>query len=361
MKTSNALLFSVFVSLLLGCICLVAVDALRALNQPLVVEATNDTVAKKQTEQSFMVEEGDSLGAIAKRLHQQQRLNYARDARYLSWVGRLSGYAGDIHIGEYDLNKHNSPWALLQAMVNGDVTQYSFTIIEGWNIYQVLEALARNNKVTHSKPPLTTKKLAEILGLENQTAEGWLLPDTYLFPAAVSDVSILKRAHNAMKRTLENAWANKAGGVPYKSAYEALIMASIIEKETAVPAEREAIAGVFVRRLQKGMLLQTDPTVIYGIGRGFDGNIRRKDLRTDTPYNTYTRAGLPPTPIAMPGKASIEAALNPAEGESLYFVSRGDGTHVFSKTLKEHNAAVDRFQRNKAPKKDDPAAKQDKK
>ncbi|MGB1581137.1 MAG: endolytic transglycosylase MltG [Nevskiales bacterium] len=349
MYSRTALLFSVVVSLLLGCACLVAIDAFRALNQPLTA-AANSTQEAEEVEAApdFAVEEGDSLAAIANRLYQQKRLDYARDRRYLSWAGRLSGYAGEIHVGEYDLTKHNSAWNLLLAMVAGDVIQYSFTIIEGWNIHQVLTALAANTKVTQTEPALTPQSLAKALALNSETAEGWLLPDTYLFPKGITDLSVLKRAYAGMQKTLETAWAQRVDALPYKNAYEALIMASIIEKETAVAAERRQIAGVFVRRLQKGMLLQTDPTVIYGIGPDFDGNIRRTDLRKDTPYNTYTRSGLPPTPIAMPGKASIEAALDPADGQSLYFVSRGDGTHVFSETLQQHNAAVDRYQRKKA-------------
>lgn len=329
MKTKTALSLSVLVSLILGCGFLLAVDIYRGLSQSLSLEH-NPVLEEKELEQhSFMVEEGDSLARIASKLHDAGRLDHPRDSRYMTLAGRLSGRAGQIHVGEYDLQRLSNPWLLFQAMVSGDVRQHSFTIVEGWNLRQLLTALAESPKLMQSEPALTQAVVAEHLGLEDMHPEGWFLPDTYLFPKGAEDISILRRAYAAMLDTLEAEWEKRAENLPYDKPYEALIMASIIEKETAVAEERGQIAGVFVRRLDKGMRLQTDPTVIYGIGESYDGNIRRRDLRTDTPYNTYTRAGLPPTPIAMPGRASIHAALHPTPGDSLYFVSRGDGSHVF--------------------------------
>ena len=339
MRTSTSLGLSILSTLILGCAFLLAVDAIRALQQPLDSDKA----------QSFAVNAGDSLGQISKRLAKQGHLSYARDARYLSLAGRLSGKASGIHIGEYDLKAHDTPWALLTAMADGDVIQHNFTIVEGWNIRQLLAALRNAESIKQSEPALTAKSLAKELELEAPIAEGWFYPNTYQYPRGASDISILRRAYAAMREVLETEWEQRDPDVPYDSPYEALIMASIVEKETAVPEERKQIAGVFVRRLEKGMRLQTDPTVIYGIGAKYDGNIRRRDLLTDTPYNTYVRAGLPPTPIAMPGKAAINAALQPADGSALYFVSRGDGSHVFSDDLASHNEAVRKYQLGKKP------------
>jgi UPF0755 protein len=222
------------------------------------------------------------------------------------------------------------------------VVQYSLTIVEGMTLQQLLEQLKQHRAIISNTEPQT---LAKQLGISHSSAEGWFLPETYAFPANTQDLGFLQRAYQKMQTVLNQEWQQRAADLPYKTPYEALIMASIIEKETAAAEERAKIAGVFVRRLEKGMRLQTDPTVIYGMGAQFDGNLRRKDLRKDTPYNTYTRKGLPPTPICLPGKASIHAALHPEQGEELYFVATGkDGKHVFSKTLTEHNKAVRRYQ-----------------
>jgi UPF0755 protein len=208
----------------------------------------------------------------------------------------------------------------------------------------VLDALKQDPVITHTLQAPDARQLMLELELDKAHAEGWFFPDTYHFVRGTTDKDLLQRAYASMRSQLEEQWQQREEGLPYRRPYEALIMASIIEKETGIPEEREQIAGVFVRRLQKGMRLQTDPTVIYGIGESYDGNIRLRDLRTDTPYNTYTRSGLPPTPIAMPGLAAIRAALHPAAGDSLYFVASGGGAHVFSSTLEQHNEAVIKYQ-----------------
>lgn len=244
--------------------------------------------------------------------------------------------------GEYRLEYGLKPRALLRKLAAGSVVQHRLTLVEGWTFRQVMVALGNEAGLAHrfdaANPSTWPEQLAE-LGIGEP--EGWFLPETYSYTLGDSDLDILARAHRAMRDALALAWASRDEGLPLETPYELLILASIIEKETGVEEERARIAGVFIRRLQKGMKLQTDPTVIYGLGESFDGDIRRKDLRADTPYNTYTRHGLPPTPIAMPGRASLLAAAHPAAGEALYFVADGKGGHTFSKTLEEHQAAVD--------------------
>jgi len=246
--------------------------------------------------------------------------------------------------GEYELTRGMRPRDVLQRLASGRVMQYRLTVVEGWTFAQ-LAALLDNNEVLEHRLQLSDPDqrpaMLSALGLEHP--EGWFLPETYQFTRGDSDMDILMRAHQAMQAELEQAWASRAEGLPLSTPYELLILASIIEKETSLDSERAQVAGVFVRRLQKGMRLQTDPTVIYGLGESFDGDIRRKDLQTDTPYNTYTRAGLPPTPIALPGPASLHAAAQPADGDTLYFVADGTGGHTFSTTLEEHQAAVKRL------------------
>lgn len=285
---------------------------------------------------------GRSITSIANELANKGMITHPY---YLAWAARLNGQAKSIQAGEYEIEKGVTPQQLLALLVTGKVRQYSFTIIEGWNVAQVLNAINENTYLTHLIGTVPATQLMSKLGSTvDLHAEGWLFPDTYYFVRGESDVNVLLRAHDAMKRNLTKAWESREKNLPYKTPYDALIMASIIEKETGRGDERQQIAGVFVRRLRKGMKLQTDPTVIYGIGDKYDGNIRRRDLRKDTPYNTYTRRGLPPTPIAMPGLAAIEAALHPAKGKALYFVAKGDGSHVFSSTLKQHNNAVIKYQ-----------------
>jgi UPF0755 protein len=246
--------------------------------------------------------------------------------------------------GEYRLEFGLRPRELLQKFAGGWVVQYRFTLIEGWTFRQLVAALGEDpvleQELDPDDPSRWPQQLSE-LGVEQP--EGWFLPETYSFTRGDSDLDILGRAHRDMQEALALAWASRDDELPLETPYELLILASIIEKETSLEKERGQIAGVFVRRLRKGMKLQTDPTVIYGLGESFDGDIRRRDLRTDTPYNTYTRHGLPPTPIAMPGRASLLAAAHPTPGDALFFVANGEGGHTFSATLKEHQAAVDKL------------------
>lgn len=284
---------------------------------------------------------GASLTTVAQQL---EGAGYLGSARYFIWMARLSGSAQQIRAGEYRIDRGMTPRQLLQAMVEGRVQLYALTLVEGWNFRQVMDAVHGSPYLAHTLIGLTDGEVMARLGYPGEHPEGRFFPDTYHFPRGTSDVQFLRRAYRQMREVLADEWARRSDGLPLATPEEALILASIIEKETGDPNERAAIAGVFVRRLHRGMRLQTDPTVIYGLGLDFDGNLRRRDLVTDTPYNTYTRHGLPPTPIAMPGRASLHAALHPAPGEALYFVGRGDGTHQFSATLEEHNRAVQYYQ-----------------
>ena len=267
----------------------------------------------------------------------------------LEWrlLARELDAAGRLKVGEYALEPGITPRELLRRMRDGRVIHYRVTIVEGWNFRQLRAALAAAEPLLHEATDLDDAALMAALGHPGQHPEGRFLPETYLYQRGDSDLDILRRAYAAMEQALAEAWANRAPDTPLRSPEEALILASIVEKETGQAHERPQIAGVFSRRLRRGMLLQTDPTVIYGMGSAYDGNIRKRDLTTDTPYNTYTRPGLPPTPIAMPGRAALQAAVNPAPGDALFFVSRNDGTHVFSATYAEHAAAVDCWQRRR--------------
>ena len=301
----------------------------------------NTPLAVPEDGYHLLIKPGTSLGLVAQQLERDQVLD---EPFLLRLMARLDGSASRVKAGEYQLLPGTTPRRLLRMLVSGEVVLHSFTIIEGWTFKQMMQALRNHPAIEHTLDGAGQLSVMELLGEPGAHPEGWFYPDTYRFPRGTTDVDFLRRAYRVMQQQLADAWEQRVDGLPLKSPYEALILASLIERETAVPEERTRIAGVFVRRLQKGMRLQTDPTVIYGMGDAFDGNIRRRDLRTDTPYNTYTRHGLPPTPIAMPSGASIKAALNPADGDELYFVSRGDGSHQFSATLEEHNAAVRRYQ-----------------
>lgn len=267
------------------------------------------------------------------------------DARILYAFFRLSGRGRDIRAGNYEIPPGTTPLTLLDKLVRGEETLRTLTLVEGWTFRQVRAALAREDQIRHDTAGLSDAAVMERLGRPGVHPEGRFFPDTYTYAKGSSELAVLRRALHAMDRRLEAAWAQRASDTPLKSADEALILASIVEKETGRASDRAQIAGVFTNRLRNGMLLQTDPTVIYGLGEKFDGNLRRKDLLTDTPWNTYTRAGLPPTPIAMPGKASLLAAVQPERTKALYFVARGDGSSHFSATLDEHNRAVNRYQR----------------
>ena len=249
-----------------------------------------------------------------------------------------------LQAGSYTLNKNVSPYHLVLSLNHGRTTHGSLTLIEGRSFIQLREKLAKNDAVTQTITNLSDAEVMRAIGANEAYPEGLFFPDTYYFNRGTTDVALLKISYTAMQTKLNKAWVNKAANLPYKTSYQALIMASIIEKETGKASERPTIAGVFINRLRIGMRLQTDPTVIYGMGQQYNGNIRKKDLLADTPYNTYTRAGLPPTPIAMPGLAAIEAALHPAKTDALYFVGKGDGSHAFSPSLQEHNRAVVRYQ-----------------
>ena len=249
-----------------------------------------------------------------------------------------------VKAGEYQLEPGLQPRKLLQLLASGAVIQYRFTLVEGWTFAQLLQALSVDQILRQTLNGDSAEAATDVVSrLHIDHPEGWFFPETYQFTRSDSDFEILARAHSAMKNALQSAWQARNTGLPLDSPYDLLILASIIEKETAIDDERAQVAGVFIRRLQKGMRLQTDPTVIYGMGDTFDGNIRRRDLQTDTPYNSYTRSGLPPTPIAMPGRASLFAAGQPDDGETLYFVADGKGGHTFSATLQEHQKAVNKL------------------
>ncbi len=250
-----------------------------------------------------------------------------------------------IKAGSFELKEPLSPIALLDFLVQGKGKQYQITFIEGWTFAQWRQALNKHPAIRHDSLPLTESEILQLIKTNAPGAEGLFFPDTYFFNKNEPDISILKRAYHTMQAHLESAWQSRQPSLPLDSAYDGLILASIIEKETGITQERDLIAGVFINRLRLGMRLQTDPTVIYGLGNKFDGNLRKIDLQTDHPYNTYTRIGLPPTPIAMPSLASIQATFNPADTKAIYFVAKGDGTSHFSTTLAEHNRAVNQYQK----------------
>jgi UPF0755 protein len=260
-------------------------------------------------------------------------------------LARETGAAGRLRIGEYALAPGTTPRALLERMRDGKVVARRITIVEGWNMRELRAALAKAEPLLHESRDMDDAALMRAIGHPGVPAEGRFLPETYQYVRGDSDLDVLGRAYDAMEKALDAAWASRAPDLPLQTKEQALTLASIVEKETGDAGEREEIAGVFVRRLRIGMRLQTDPTVIYGMGEKYDGKIRKKDLETDTPYNTYTRAGLPPTPIALPGVQSLAAATAPAKTEALYVVSRGDGTSHFSVNLNEHNKAVNQYQR----------------
>lgn len=264
----------------------------------------------------------------------------------LYWIARVSGKAALIKAGSYEVHTGITPWALILKLSAGDVSQGEVLFVEGWNFRQVREVLESHPHLQRDTVGLSDSEIMQRIGAAETHPEGLFFPDTYLFDKQSSALAVLKRAYVAMQERLAFAWAMHAPDLPLSSPYELLILASIIEKETGRAEDRDLVASVFANRLRIGMRLQTDPTVIYGLGSDFDGRLRRRHLDTDHPWNTYTRSGLPPTPIALPGAESLRAAVNPAKTDYLYFVSRGDGTSVFSRNLEDHNRAVDRYQRN---------------
>jgi UPF0755 protein len=259
-------------------------------------------------------------------------------------LGRVAGKPSDIKAGQYEVPAGMTPRQLLAKLERGEVLLTEIVFIEGWSFRQLRDALDAHPGVRHDTAGLTDAEVMRRLQAPNDIPEGLFFPDTYRFAKGASDLEILRQAHRAMAKRLDAAWGRRQSDLPLASPYEALILASIVEKETGRGDDRAMVAGVLVNRLRHGMKLQVDPTVIYGLGNAFDGNLRKRDLVADTPYNTYTRGGLPPTPIALPGLASLEAVMNPARTEALYFVARGDGTSEFSRTLEEHNRAVAKYQ-----------------
>jgi UPF0755 protein len=303
-------------------------DRENALSQPIVLQ----------------LERGDSLRTIGNKL---VKLKLLKNSDHFVWWVRLHGDARHLQAGDYEIVPGETLAHLMTDMVSGKVQQFPATIVEGWTFKQMMQMIDNEPHIQHTLKDLKYSAIMTAIGHSGEYPEGRFFPDTYHVHSQEKDVELLKRAYDRMKQTIDTLWQAKAAGLPYKNPYQALIMASIVEKETAVSDERALIAGVFINRLRLGMRLQTDPSVIYGIGDKYDGDIRYRDLRTDTPYNTYTRNGLPPTPIAMPGQASILAALHPEATDYLYFVAHSDGSgrHAFSSTLAEHEKMVKLLQR----------------
>ena len=316
---------------------LIYLDYQKFLITPLNIEQSID----------FTVEAGMSFTDLNEQFKSKKIIE---NTRFMEFLARYSGQANKIKSGEYKLKPGIKPSELLDLLVSGKVVQYSMTLLEGWQIGEMLQAVQANEILEKKINTYDADSLMSELGFSETIPEGLFFPDTYHFPKGTTDIAFLQRAYKRLQKVLDEEWQQRAANLPYKNAYEALIMASIIEKETGLASERGTIAGVFVRRLNKNMKLQTDPTVIYAMGQQFNGNIRKKDLDIDSPYNTYRYKGLPPSPIALVGREAINAALHPEDGKSLYFVAKGDGSHYFSETLKEHNRAVAKYQlkRNKS-------------
>jgi UPF0755 protein len=302
----------------------------------------NQPLQLRNSPLDFRVTAGSSLRSA---ISQMREAGINVEPTLLAILARLNRADTSIKAGSYAVKTGVTPMQLLNKLLKGKVTQGELTLVEGWTFRQWRARMDNHPDLAHDTRGLSEAQIIGQLGLNIKSLEGQLFPDTYLFDKQSTDLELLARANRAMQRKLEAEWVQRAVGLPFRTPEEALVMASIVEKETGRDADRNLVAAVFINRLRKGMLLQTDPTVIYGLGESFDGNLRKRDLQADTPYNTYTRQGLPPTPIAMPGQASLRAALNPARSEVLYFVARGDGSSQFSQTLDEHNNAVNRYQR----------------
>jgi UPF0755 protein len=302
----------------------------------------NQPILAQEPEINFIIKPGSSVRSVARQIREA---GVPLNAPLFEALVRLSGRARQIKAGPFEVEVGDNPLRILEKMANGEFSQTSLIVIEGWTFQQMRKAIDAQPNLKHDTANLSEQELMEKLGSPYPHAEGLFFPDTYLFAKGSSDLLLYQQAYQAMLRRLTQEWNKHSSNLPYQTAYEALTMASIIEKETAQASERNMVAAVFVNRLKRGMLLQTDPTVIYGMGDQYAGKIHKRDLQTDTPYNTYTRIGLPPTPISLPGQASITAALAPAQSKALYFVARGDGSSQFSDNLDEHNRAVNKYQR----------------
>jgi UPF0755 protein len=290
----------------------------------------------------FSIERGLGVSQVGRQLEAD---GIVENANAFIALVRVLGKSADMKAGSYEAAGAVTPFRLVEKLTRGEFTTGQIRFIEGWTFRQMREVLDQHPALLHETKGWTALEIMEALDSTKTHPEGLFFPDTYYFSAGTSDLTILRQAYGKMQTTLDATWEKRAERLPVKAKYQALILASIVEKETGDPGERKMVAAVFVNRLRIRMRLQTDPTVIYGLGEKFDGNLRKRDLLTDQPYNTYTRYGLPPTPIAMPGEAAIEATLQPAETRALYFVAKGDGTHYFSNSLKEHNRAVNKYQR----------------
>lgn len=295
-----------------------------------------------ETPYEFSIDSGSNLKQITRQLVDAGILP---DSWSFILLARYQGKESAIKAGDYWLTENLSQIALLDYLIKGDIRQNKVRFVEGWTFSQFRKALYDHPDIRNATADLNEAEIMQLLGANEESAEGLFFPDTYYFVKNSSDVEILQRAYQNMQNHLQTAWSERMESLPLESPYEALVLASIVEKETGLESDRAEIAGVFINRLRIGMRLQTDPTVIYGLGDQFDGNLRKKDLQTDQAYNTYTRAGLPPTPIAMPGIASIRAALNPATTDALYFVAKGNGESQFSTNLADHNRAVAKYQK----------------
>jgi UPF0755 protein len=303
-----------------------------------------DTPVVKESPVTIEIVKGDSLTRIAEKLAEQQ---LKVSPLWFKVIALQKQSAAKLKTGEFEFASGLTLPEIIDQIAAGKTRQHSITFPEGWKFADILAELKNNPHIEHTLQDSSPDAVRARLGIRESHTEGVFFPDTYYFEKNMSDASVLKRAYGKMQAVLQEEWPRRAEGLPLNSPYEALILASIIEKETGVDGERTLIAGVMIRRLQYGIPLQTDPTVIYGMGEDYRGNIGEQDLKHPTPYNTYLNKGLPPTPIAMPGRAAIHAALHPDAGNSLYFVAKGDGTHVFSSTLHDHNHAVALFQKQK--------------
>jgi UPF0755 protein len=302
----------------------------------------NFVAVKVATPVQFSLKHGSGLRSAARQL---ETVGAVASSWRFEMLARAVGLANRIQAGNYEISADITPYQLLVKVTSGDHRQDKLTIVEGWTFRQLRAAVDAHPALRHDLGSLREGDIAQRLGISSVSPEGLFFPDTYFFVNGTSDLAVLQRAHRMMQSQLNTVWQGRETGLPIESPYEALILGSIVEKETGQGSERSMIAAVFINRLRLGMKLQTDPTVIYGLGEGFDGNLRKRDLITDTPFNTYTRNGLPPTPIAMPGLGALNAALHPAKTKALYFVARGDGTSKFSESLAEHERAVTKYQR----------------